>query len=70
MVEIVFTVANGMILLVLRNWSDRAVVVRVSRVNDVICVETGICAFEVVNNLLILQVMESVCVQPATTDTY
>ena len=46
------------------------VVVPVSRVNSVIFVETGKCAFEVVNNLLILQVMDSVCVQPVTTDTY
>ena len=46
------------------------VVVRVSRVNGVIFVETGKCAFELVNNLLILQVMESVCVQPVATDTY
>ena len=37
-------------------------VVRVSRVNGVIFVETGKCAFEGVQNLLILQVMEpSVC---------
>ena len=46
------------------------VVVRVSRVNDVIFVETEKCAFEVVNNLLILQVLKSVCVQPVTTDIY
>ena len=46
------------------------VVVRISRVNGVIFVETGKCAFEVLNNLLILKGMDSVCVQPVTTDTY
>ena len=37
------------------------VVVRDSRVNGVIFVETVKCAFELVNNLLIIQVMQFVC---------
>ena len=68
MAELVFTVPND--ITGVRNWSDRDLGGSgFSWERCDLCGDWKMC-FEVVNNLSILQVMESVCVHPVTTDTY